>query len=190
MPMATRIQVAWAAGGRRAEAGLVLSVAAVAAVTGVVYVLRPQVPVLSLGVLYVLAVLTVAVLFGRAYATAVSLASVLLFNFLFLPPTLKLTLAGGENWLVFAVYLVTGLLVSDLAARARRRAGEAEQREREAALLAEFSSVLLSGADVAAELPRIADATGRTLHLPRSRIELGEQPVPGAGEIAIGLRAG
>jgi len=171
-------------------AGFLLSVAALGAVTGVLYLLRPHVPALSLGVLYVLAVLAVAVLFGRAYATAVSLASVLLFNLLFLPPTLKLTLHGEENWLVFAVYLVTGLLVSDLAARARRRAREAEQREREAALLAELSTALLSGADVAAELPRIADAAARTLHLSRSRIELDEQPRPGPGEIAVDLRAG
>ena len=44
----------------------------------------------------------------------------IVFNFAFIPPTFQLTLHGGENWLVFAVYVVTGLLVSDLAARARQ----------------------------------------------------------------------
>jgi len=140
----------------RLVAGGVLSVLVVAAATGVVYLVRPHAPVLSLGTLYILAVLPVAVLWGRAFAFVVSLASVLAFNFFFLPPTLKFTLSGEENWLVFAVFVVTGLLVSELASRARNRAREAEQREREAALLAEVSTTLLSGAQAHAELPRIA----------------------------------
>ena len=75
----------------------------------------------------------------------------------------------------FGVYLVTGILVSDLAARARDRAREAEQREREAALLAEVSTALLSGGGVVAELPRITEATAGVLDLPLSRIELDGQ---------------
>jgi len=171
-------------------AGILLSAAAVAVVSGAVDVLRTHVPVLSLGVLYVLAVLPVAVFLGRAHAIGVSLASVLVFNFLFLPPTLKLTLSGEENWLVFGVFLTTGLLVSELAARARRRAHEAEQREREAALLAELSTALLSGAEVPPELPRIAEATARILRLPQARIDLGEPSRLRVGEIPIELRAG
>jgi two-component system sensor histidine kinase KdpD len=170
--------------------GALAGAAAISAVTGLVYLLRPYVPVLSLGTLYVLAVLPVAVLWGRASAIGVSLASTLAFNFLFLPPTLTFTLSGEENWLVFLVYVVTGILVSDLAARARRRAHEAEQREREAFLLAEVSTALLSGARVLDELPRIATATAVVLGLPASRIEL-DGPARGRpGETAVELRAG
>ena len=63
--------------GRRAAAGIVVSAAALAAVTGVVGLLRGDIPVLSLGALYLLAVLPVAVFFGRALAVAVSIASML-----------------------------------------------------------------------------------------------------------------
>jgi two-component system sensor histidine kinase KdpD len=174
---------------RRLVGGALAAAAAVGAVTGVVYLLRSHVPALSLGVLYVLAVSAVALFFGRVLAIAVSLASVLLFNFLFLPPTLELTLSGRENWLVFTVYLSTGLLVSDLASRARRRAREAEQREREAALLAELSTTLLSGAEVAGELPQISGAAAGVLEVPVLRIELGDEPRPASGEVAIALSA-
>jgi K+-sensing histidine kinase KdpD len=108
------------------------SVAAVALATGAVYALRPVAPVLSLGVLYLFAVLPVAAVWGLAYAIPVSLLSMLTFNFLFLPPTHTFRLADSENWVALAVYLVTAVSVSELAARARRRAAEAERLARAA----------------------------------------------------------
>jgi K+-sensing histidine kinase KdpD len=92
------------------------SLAAVAAVTGVIFALKPVAPVLSLGVLYLFAVLPVAVLWGLRYAIGVSIVSMLAFNFFFLPPTHTLQLADSENWVALAVYLVTALAVSELAA--------------------------------------------------------------------------
>jgi K+-sensing histidine kinase KdpD len=117
--------------------GVIVSVVAVAAITGAIYGLRTVAPVLSLGVLYVFAVLPVAISWGLAFAVPVSIASMLAFNFFFLPPVHTFRLADSENWFALAVYLVTGVVVSELAARARRRAVEAEEREREAAELAE-----------------------------------------------------
>ena len=117
--------------------GLLASVGAVVFVTAAIELLKPYVPVLSLGVLYVFAVLPVAVLWGIALATLVSVASMLAFNWFFLPPTHTFQLSDGANWLALAVYLVTAIVVSALAASARRRAELAELREREAAALAE-----------------------------------------------------
>src|SRR6185295_19996539 len=113
------------------------SVGSVALVTGAIYALRPVAPVLSLGVLYLFAVLPVAALWGLSYAVAVSVVSMLAFNFLFLPPTHTLRLADSENWVALAVYLVTAVCVSGLSARARRRAEEAELGRREAERAAE-----------------------------------------------------
>jgi two-component system sensor histidine kinase KdpD len=93
-----------------------LSLAAVAVVTGVIFALKPVAPVLSLGVLYLFAVLPVAVLWGLPYAVGVSVVSMLAFNFFFLPPTHTLQLKDSENWVALAVYLVTALAVSQLAA--------------------------------------------------------------------------
>jgi two-component system, OmpR family, sensor histidine kinase KdpD len=164
-----------------------VSMAAVSAVTGVVFLLHGFVPVLSLGALYVLAVLPVAVLFGRTWAIVASIGSMLVFNYFFLPPRLTFTLSGNENWLALSIYVVTGLIVADLAARARLRAREAERREQETALLAEASAVLLSGAELADELDRVAEGAARVLGVNRTRIELGLDRSPRQGEAAHAL---
>ncbi len=98
----------------------------VALVTAVVALLERHVPVLSLGVLYVFAVLPVAVGWGIRYALPVAVASMLAFNWFFLPPRHTFSLRDGANWLALAVYLVTAVVVSELAARSRRRAAVAE----------------------------------------------------------------
>jgi K+-sensing histidine kinase KdpD len=105
------------------------SLAAVAAVTGIIFALKPVAPVLSLGVLYLFAVLPIAVVWGLPYAVGVSAVSMLAFNFFFLPPTHTLRLADSENWVALLVYVVTAISVSELAARARRRAREVRETE-------------------------------------------------------------
>src|SRR5438445_3532897 len=116
---------------RRLLTASVVSLGAVALVTGAIFALKTVAPVLSLGVLYLFAVLPVAALWGLPFGVLVSIVSMLAFNFLFLPPTHTLRLADSENWVALAVYLVTAISVSGLAARARRRAAEAERLARD-----------------------------------------------------------
>lgn len=165
------------------------SIGAVAVVTAAIYLLRDVAPVLSLGVLYLFAVLPVAVLWGLAYALPVALGSMAAFNWLFLPPVHSFHLADGENWLALPVYLVTAVVVSELAARARRRAAEAEQREREEALLAELSAALLRGRRIEDELPSIARGIATLVGADRARIELAGPPREQPGESAHRLVA-
>jgi K+-sensing histidine kinase KdpD len=101
---------------------LAVSVVAVAAVTGAVFGLKQVAPVLSLGVLYLFAVLPVAVVYGLGWALAVSILSMLSFNYFFLPPLHTLALTDSGNWVALAVFVVTSVVVSELASRARRRA--------------------------------------------------------------------
>ena len=108
---------------------LAVSVVAVAAVTGAVYGLEQVAPVLSLGILYLLAVLPVAVFYGLGWALGVSIASMLAFNFFFLPPRHTLALTDSENWVALAVFVVTSVVVSELATRARRRSFAAAEAE-------------------------------------------------------------
>jgi two-component system sensor histidine kinase KdpD len=112
---------------------LAVSAAAVAVVTGAIFGLKAVAPVLGLAILYLLAVLPVAVLYGLGYALAVSIASMLAFNFFFLPPLYTLALTDSENWVALAVFVVTAVVVSELATRARRRtfaAAEADMLRR------------------------------------------------------------
>jgi two-component system, OmpR family, sensor histidine kinase KdpD len=154
---------------RRADPrlGVVASVVAVAFVTGVIGLLEDFVPILSLGALYVFAVLPIAILWGLAFAVGVSVASMLVFNFFFLSPVHSLTLSDSRNWLALAVYVVTSAVVSELAARSRRRATES-------GLLAEVARSLLERGSVSGELDQIAAGAARALGAGAARIELGE----------------
>jgi len=164
------------------------SAAAVVLVTAAIFLLRDSVPVLSLGSLYVLAVLPVAILWGRFWAVLVAIASMLAFNFFFLEPVHTFRLSDRSNWLALAVYLATAIAVSELAARARQRAAEAEQREQEEALLGELSVALLQGESLVDELPRIGSATGSVLGVEGGSIQLGDEA--GVPDHAAHLPAG
>ncbi|HUZ82310.1 MAG TPA: DUF4118 domain-containing protein, partial [Gaiellaceae bacterium] len=155
---------------------LVGSAAAVAVATVLVWALEPLAPTLSLGVLYVFAVLPVAVAWGIEWSLPVSVASMLAFNFFFLPPTHTFTLRDSENWFALAVYSVTALVVSELAARSRRRAADAEQREREASLLAEIAGHLLGGQPLESELGWVGKQTAEVLGISHAEVELAPRP--------------
>ncbi len=104
--------------------GVLASAGAVVFVTAAIAVLDRWIPVLSLGVLYIFAVLPVAVLWGLPLASAVSVASMLAFNWFFLPPTHTFQLRDGANWAVLAVYLSLPLS----SVRSRRGRGAVRRR--------------------------------------------------------------
>jgi two-component system sensor histidine kinase KdpD len=166
--------------------GGLASLVAVGVATGAIELLKAHVPVLSLGALYIFAVLPVAIVWGLAWAVAVSLASMLAFNVLFLPPLYSVTLADSRNWFALAVFLVTAVVVSELAARSRRQA-------RESALLARIASSLLERGSVGDELERIAAEAAQALQVEAARIELGVDGAPAADAYplaAAGRRVG
>jgi len=166
--------------------GLLASIGSVVVVSAAIELLHSYVPVLSLGVLYVFAVLPIAVAWGLGFAVAVSIASMLAFNWFFLPPKHTLQLRDGANWLALAVYLVTAVVVSALAARARRRQEDAEQRRREATVLAEAAGDLLRGVELTSELDKLADLAADALGVRAARIELGDA-VAGDNEDAVAV---
>src|SRR5437667_5291310 len=106
----------------------------------------------------------------------------LAFNFFFLEPVHTLRLRDSENWVALAVYLTTAVVVSELAARGRRRADDAEQRRREAAFAAEVSAALLEATPVQARLTEIGGRVAEVLGTRSARIELDSvrRPDPGA----------
>jgi len=180
-----RVRRAWVELG----VGVLASAGAVAIVSAAVEVLRPYVPVLSLGVLYVFAVLPVAVLWGAALAAAVSVASMLVFNWFFLPPEHTFHLRETSNWLALAVYLGTAVVVSTLAARVRRRRDDAERRRREAEVLAEVATDLLRGTTLDDVVERLTILAAAVVGVGDARLELGET-APGPGERGLPLVAG
>lgn len=136
---------------RSRRSGLLVSAAAVVATTGLIFLLRPHVPVLSTGVLYLLAVLLVSSSWGLRLGLLTSVASALAFNVAHIPPTGRVTIADPANWLGLAVYLVAAIVVSAIADQARARTEEAELRGREANLAAELALLVLGAEPSALE---------------------------------------
>ena len=84
--------------------------------------------------------------------------SLLVFNWFFLPPVHTFALDEASNWTALLVYLATAVVTSELAARMRRRAAEAERRERDAALLADLAARLLEGGDLTELVERVENS--------------------------------
>jgi two-component system sensor histidine kinase KdpD len=67
----------------------------------------------------------------------------LAYNFFFLPPIGRLTIADPQNWVALLVFLATAITASQLSTSARRKAEEAAFREQEVQRLYEFSRALM-----------------------------------------------
>ncbi|BCB90885.1 hypothetical protein Psuf_081980 [Phytohabitans suffuscus] len=101
----------------------------VAAVTGVV----TRLPALGLLPLYLLAVLPVAVRWGAGPAAAVAVVSTVLFGHLFPPSARRWWFAEVDNAAATGVFLVTAVVVGELAAsRSPPRSSRPPSRTRRA----------------------------------------------------------
>ena len=150
---------------------LLLGVAAaalgVALTTALLYALRDVAPVVSLGVVYLVVVLAVASVWGVWLGLATALASALAFNFFHIPPTGRLAISGGENWVALIVFFLAAALASSLTELARRRTVEAEQRRQEADLNAEMARLLLRGGRLEETLPAVGERLARAFDAPQ-----------------------
>jgi two-component system sensor histidine kinase KdpD len=96
----------------------------------------------SIGMLFLVPVLFSAVSFGLRPALFTSFASVLAYNFFFLPPRYSFTIADPNNWLSFAVLLLVAVIAGNLAARVRQQADLASARAQIASELFRFTGKL------------------------------------------------
>src|SRR5262245_31470931 len=92
---------------------------------------------------YLVVILLIAVRWGIAEATSVSLVAVLCLNFFFLPPVGTLTIADPQNWVALLAFLLTAVVTSQLSGRARQRHLEAVARRSDLERLYALSRALL-----------------------------------------------
>jgi two-component system, OmpR family, sensor histidine kinase KdpD len=105
--------------------------------TGLIFLLHlyPNVPDLFLA--YLLVILALASIRGMYAALFASFLAFFLFDFLFIPPLYSLIVTKFGDVLALIVFLVTAVLTSQLADALRRRAEDANRRERETRILYE-----------------------------------------------------
>jgi len=121
---------------------LLLSLSGVMAVTWAGYGLVP-VNATTIGFAYLLLVLIIASLWGFFEAAGASIAATLCYNFFFLPPVGRFTIADPQNWVALFSFLTTALIASRLSAEAKRRALDAVERQQDLERLYTFSRAIL-----------------------------------------------
>ncbi len=105
---------------------------------------------------YLLAVVWAAVRYGRGPAVMASVLSVVFFDFFFVPPRLTFSVADFQYVFTFVGLLIVGLVISNLAARQREQAQQAQRREQQTATLYALSKELVAAANL--------DAIARAIH--------------------------
>jgi len=112
------------------------------------YHLVPRVNPTTVALTFLIGVLIVSANWGLRPAIFMALVATLAFNYYFLPPVGTLTIADPQNWVALFAFLVTAIIASQLAERARHEAQSANERRREAERLYRFSQQLLSSDNV------------------------------------------
>jgi two-component system, OmpR family, sensor histidine kinase KdpD len=127
---------------RRRAVRVLFALSGVVLVTYVGYRVIP-VNATTVGFAYLLLILVVASTSGFLEAALSSLLATLLFNFFFLPPVGTFTVADPQNWVALFSFLATSLIASRLSTKAKARATEAIERQRDLERLYTFSRAIL-----------------------------------------------
>ena len=118
----------------------------------------------NLVMVYLLAVVVTALYLGRGPAILSSLLGVLAFDYLFVTPYFTLAVSDTQYIITFIGLFLVGMVISQLAARAREQALAARQREGETAELYDLSRDLASSANIGAILSAFQRHLERTFN--------------------------
>jgi len=119
---------------------------AIGAITAIC--VRIRVNSTTVALMFLVSVLLTSAYWGLRYAIAMAVLATAAFNFFFLPPVGTFTIADPQNWVALFAFLVTALVASNLAERARREAEGAKQRRREVERLYALSQRLMATENV------------------------------------------
>ncbi|WP_428485478.1 DUF4118 domain-containing protein [Rhodopila sp.] len=119
----------------------IIATAVVALTTAVAMGLHTM-GITNVALVFLTAILIDAVLFGLGPSLLACLASVMAYNFFFLPPLYTFTIAEPENVVALFFFAVVALVASNLAARVRGQAVSARVRARTTDDLYQFSRKL------------------------------------------------
>lgn len=105
---------------------------------------------------FLLAILIASAIWGHGVSVAMSLAAVVCVDYFFLPPIGTFNISDPDDWVTLISFLITAVIGSELSARARRQAMDADMQRNEINRLYEFSQGLLnalSPLELANEIP-------------------------------------
>ncbi len=130
-------------------------------VVGVVF--RDQLDAANFPVIYLLAVVLSAVWWGMAVSVFSAIAGVLAFDFFLVLPYHSLRISDLKYAYIFASFIITGVIVSLVASRARSQAIEAKQREAKTSLLYRLSREMAACETMAEVIASVRKNVGELL---------------------------
>ncbi len=127
-------------------AGYFAAAWATAAGTIAAELMKPHFGGETVPLIFMMGVVSVAYLFGLGPSILAAFASMLCYNYFFIPPVYSFTIADPTNAAALFFFLFAALIVSNLTARVRRQANFAHNRAAITSALYGFSSNLASQA--------------------------------------------
>src|SRR5439155_24554329 len=82
----------------------------------------------TVGFTFLLVILIISAISGLRYAIFTALLTTLGYNYFFLPPLHKFTIADSQNWVARFAFSFTAVVASELSENARREAWRSDQR--------------------------------------------------------------
>lgn len=123
--------------------GYLGAVTCVVLCTGLGFLMFPHFAAANIIMVYLLGVVTSSLWFGRGPSILASIFSVAAFDFFFIPPYLTFDVDDKQYVVVFAVMLITGLVISTLTGYVRFQVAAARSREQRTSALYALSGDLL-----------------------------------------------
>ena len=149
---------------QRRQTGWFVGIALVAAVTGVIELLKPHTQAAGLAVLYLLALLPAAVFWGTAVAVGVSVLSAAALAIF------SLDITERADGVTLGVFLFTALVVSELSARWSRERRVAQWLAEEQAALRRVATLVARGLPPTEIVAAVAEEAGRLVAIDGTRI--------------------
>jgi two-component system sensor histidine kinase KdpD len=136
----------------------------------------------SISRVFLVAVLITAISYGLWPSLFASLISALIYDFFFIPPFYSLSVSSTDDLINLALFVVTAVIVSSLAARVRRYAVAADQRALTAEKLAKFNRRVSEGVTLQKVLDSAAAEMSALLRRPVALL------FPEGGEVTVKAR--
>jgi two-component system sensor histidine kinase KdpD len=130
---------------------------------------------MTVALTFLTVILLAAANWGLRHAVYLSILSSAALNFFFLPPTGAFTIGDSRNWVALFAFLLTGIVASQLAERARREAKMSHFRQQEAERLYEFSQQMLVTGNVIDLLNMLPQMIAATFNLAGAAVYLREK---------------
>ncbi len=151
--------------------GLLTSVILVAAVTGLDLILQPRTGRLAyVAFLYVLAIMPAAIGWGTGLAVVTAVLSAAVFNYVFIPPRFAFNFSG-PNLLGAVAFLVTAVVVGQLADRLRRAAADSARFAEEQAALRRIATLVARSAPPSEVFQAVTHEVGLLCRADLARME-------------------